>query len=370
MVILHVLFYIFIVVISIQLFFYVYVFTKVKQKKHANISTLKPPISVVVCAKNEAENLETFLPFLLQQDYPNYELVLINDGSTDATLKVMERFKANHNQIKIVNVKSIETFWGNKKYALTLGIKAATHNRLLFTDADCKPASDQWITEMSMGFSKAHQIVLGYGGYTKIKGSFLNKVIRFETFMTAVQYFSYANLGQPYMGVGRNLAYTKDLFFEARGFMDHMHIKSGDDDLFVNQIGNAQNATVCLNKNSFTTSLPKKSYSAWMLQKRRHITTAKNYKPKHKTMLSVFFASQFMFLVLGLVLLAATFQWKIILGLIVIRYVALFITLTLAAKKLEEKDLIPFFPFLEIFLIGAQFSIFIKNLISKPTHWK
>ena len=370
MIILLVLFYIFIVVIAVQLFFYAYVFSKVKQKKDEAITSNKPPISVVVCAKNEAENLEIFLPYILDQDYPNFELVLINDGSTDKTLSVMERFKANHSNIKIVNVKSIETFWGNKKYALTLGIKSATHNHLLFTDADCKPASNQWISEMNSNFSKDHQIVLGYGGYVKVKKSFLNKLIRFETLMTAIQYFSYTKLGQPYMGVGRNLAYTKELFFEARGFMDHMNIKSGDDDLFVNQIANAHNTAICLSKNSFTESLPKNSYSDWMIQKRRHISTAKHYKQKHKAMLSLFYVSQFLFLLLSLTLLITLFYWKIVLALIVLRYVTLFISLTLAAKKLEEKDLIPFFPFLEIFLILVQFSIFIKNIISKPTHWK
>ena len=370
MIILHVLFYFFIVVVSIQLFFYAYVFSKVKQKKDSNPSSNKPPVSVVVCAKNEAENLNIFLPYILDQDYPNFELVLINDGSTDTTLKVMERFKANHSNIKIVNVKSIETFWGNKKYALTLGIKSATHNHLLFTDADCKPASNQWISEMIGCFSKDYQIVLGYGGYAKVKKSFLNKLIRFETLMTATQYFSYSKLGQPYMGVGRNLAYTKDLFFEARGFMDHMNIKSGDDDLFVNQIATAQNTVSCLSRNSFTESLPKKSFSEWMVQKRRHVTTAKHYKPKHKAMLSLFFVSQFLFLILSIALLSTLFYWEIVVGLIGLRYLTLFISLSLAAKKLEEKDLIPFFPFLEIFLIVTQFSIFIKNLISKPTHWK
>ena len=347
MIILHVLFYIFLVVISVQLFFYAGVFSKVKQKKDKAVITHKPPISVVVCAKNEAENLQLFLPYILDQDYPHFELLLINDGSTDKTLTVMEQFKANHSNIKIVNVKSIETFWGNKKYALTLGIKSATHNHLLFTDADCKPASRQWISEMSSNFSRDHQIVLGYGSYVKTKKSFLNKLIRFETLMTAIQYFSYAKLGQPYMGVGRNLAYTKDLFFEARGFMDHMNIKSGDDDLFVNQIATAQNTAICLSKNSFTESLPKNSYSDWMIQKRRHISTAKHYKQKHKAALSLFFTSQFLFILLSIILLSTLFYWKIVLGLIVLRYTILFISLTLAAKKLKEKDLIPFFPFLE-----------------------
>ncbi len=370
MIILHVLFYIFVVVISVQIFFYAFVFSKVKQKKVGSVISHKPPISVVVCAKNEAENLEIFLPYILKQDYPNFELVLINDSSTDKTLNVMERFKAIHSNIKIVDVKSIETFWGNKKYALTLGIKSATHNRLLFTDADCKPASNQWISEMNSNFSRDHQIVLGYGGYAKVKKSYLNKLIRFETLMTAIQYFSYAKLGQPYMGVGRNLAYTKELFFEARGFMDHMNIKSGDDDLFVNQIASAQNTTICLAKNSFTESIPKKSFNEWMVQKRRHISTAKHYKPKHKAMLSLFFISQFLFFLLSVILLSALFYWKIVLGLIAIRYITLFVSMILAAKKLEEKDLVPFFPFLEIFLIAVQFSIFMKNIISKPTHWK
>ncbi|MBA6153301.1 glycosyltransferase [Gelidibacter maritimus] len=370
MIVFQVLFYIFIVVIFVQLFFYAYAFSKVNQKNHGNTPTVKPFISVIVCAKNEANNLETFLPSILNQEYPNFEVVLINDSSTDTTLKVMERFKAKHSNIKIVNVKNIEAFWGNKKYALTLGIKAATHNHLLFTDADCKPVSNQWIKEMSNCFSTEHQIVLGYGAYAKVKNSFLNKLIRFETLMTAVQYFSYAKLGQPYMGVGRNLAYTKDLFFKARGFMDHMHIKSGDDDLFVNQIATAENTAICLSKNSFTESVSKKSYSEWIIQKRRHISTAKHYKAKHKAMLSLFYVSQFLFFALGITLISTLFNWEIVVGLIGLRYLVLFINLTLAAKKLEEKDLIPFFPVLEIFLILTQFSIFIKNLISKPNRWK
>lgn len=370
MIILQVLFYIFVVIFCVQIFFYGYVFSKVKKKDHKPTSSHKPHISVIVCAKNEAKNLSDFLPSILEQEYPNFELVLINDGSNDNTLKVMQRFKASHNNVKIVNVKNIETFWGNKKYALTLGIKAATHNHLLFTDADCKPVSKQWITEMSSHFSKDHHIVLGYGTYAKVKKSFLNKLIRFETLMTAVQYFSYSTLGTPYMGVGRNLAYTKDLFFKARGFMDHMHIKSGDDDLFVNQIGNAKNTTICLSKDSFTESIPKKTYREWIIQKSRHISTAKYYKPKHKAALGLFFMSQILFFVVGAALLSTLFYWKFVLGLIVVRYLIVFINLTLASKKLNEKDLIPFVPLLEIFLIATQFSIFIKSFISRPTYWK
>ncbi|RKE98275.1 glycosyltransferase [Ichthyenterobacterium magnum] len=327
-------------------------------------------ISVLICAKNEAENLKQFLPSILEQEYQNFEVVLINDDSTDETLKVMEAFKEKHSSIKIVNVKTIEKFWGNKKYALTLGIKAATHNFLLFTDADCKPVSRHWISEMSSHFSNTKSIVIGYGAYKKIKGSFLNKLIRFETLLSATQYFSYAILGQPYMAVGRNLAYRKETFFVANGFMNHMEIKSGDDDLFINQVSNKLNTSISISKNSFTLSEPKTSFKAWIKQKQRHISTAKHYKFKHKIALGLFYTSQLLFWVLAILLLSTLFNWKIVLALITLRFSIQFISLGLISKKLNEKGLIILFPFLELFLITFQFYIFIKNLISKPQHWK
>ncbi len=217
----------------ITFIFGVFPFSNTKLTKNS----FKQPVSIIICAKNEAENLVYNLPFFLKQKYKKFEIVLINDCSIDNTLSIMEEFKKDSNiNIKIVDVVANEQFWGSKKYALTLGIKAATYEHLLFSDADCKPVSEHWITEMTTNFSDKHQIILGYGAYTKIKNSFLNKLIRFETFQTAIQYFSYLKIGVPYMGVGRNLAYTKSTFFSANGFAKHIKIKSGDDDLFINRL--------------------------------------------------------------------------------------------------------------------------------------
>ncbi|WP_283636005.1 glycosyltransferase [Aquaticitalea lipolytica] len=370
MLIFNILFYLFIVVILIQIIYYGVFFVAFKKQNTLHKTSKKHPVSVIICAKNEAKNLKHFLPSILEQDYPNFEVVLINDCSSDKTLKVMESFKELHNNIKIVNVKSIEAFWGNKKYALTLGIKASTHNHLLFTDADCKPVSKHWISEMSSHFSDKKSIVIGYSPYKKEKKSFLNKLIRFETLLTATQYVSYAKMGSPYMAVGRNLAYTKDTFFEARGFMDHMNIKSGDDDLFINQIADASNTIICINQNSFTESIPKKNFKDWILQKRRHISTAKHYKSKHKLLLATFYASQILFYVLAILLISTLTYWKIVLILIALRYIVLFTSFIVTSKKLKENDLIPYLPLLELFLITSQFSIFIKNISSKPNHWK
>ncbi|ULC60506.1 glycosyltransferase [Flaviramulus sp. BrNp1-15] len=363
-------FYTFIVVVFIQVIFYIFFFGRFAFLKEKKTSSKNIPISVIICAKNEAENLKTFLPSIIEQEYPNFEIVLINDASHDKTLKVMEYFSKLHQNIKIVDVKNIEAFWGNKKYALTLGIKASTHDFLLFTDADCKPVSKYWIKEMSSHFNNKTSIVLGYGAYSKIKKSFLNKLIRFETLVTAITYFSFSKLGIPYMGVGRNLAYTKKDFFNANGFISHIKVRSGDDDLFVNQVANNKNTTISFSKDSFTESVPKTTFKDWFKQKRRHVSTAKYYKLKHKILLTLIYCSQFLFWVLALALLITTFKWQIVCGLILFRVVLQYIIFGKSSKKLGETDLLFFLPFLEIFLITAQLTIFINNLISKPNHWK
>ncbi|WP_242204782.1 glycosyltransferase [Aestuariivivens insulae] len=368
--ILDFLFYSFIIVVCIQVVIYIFIYGKFSFSKPKKPALKKLPVSVIICAKNEAENLERFLPTIIQQNYPEFEIILINDASHDNTLEVMQKFAELHSNIKIVNVKPIETFWGNKKYALTLGIKASSHDLLLFTDADCKPTSKYWISGMISHFNTKTSIVLGFGAHIKIKNSFLNKLIRFETLITALRYFSFAKIGMPYMGVGRNLAYKKDLFFKANGFMNHMRIKSGDDDLFINQVATANNTNICFNKNSFTTSPAKTRFKDWFTQKRRHVSTAKYYKQKHKILLALTYSMQLLFWVLGLILLATTHQWFTVILFLGLRLIAQYIIVGSASKKLDSKDLIILIPFLEIFLISVQLFIFINNLISKPNHWK
>lgn len=369
--------YVFATVVAIQFFYYVIVFGRFSFLKPPNKPTNNLPVSVLICAKNEAENLKEKLETFANQQYTKFELVLINDRSTDDTLEIMESFKETYQErlkfrnitVKIVNVQENEQFWGSKKYALTLGIKAASNELLLFTDADCEPISPLWIQEMIAQFSTDKSIVLGYGKYRFIKNSFLNKIIRFETLMTAIQYFSYAKIGIPYMGVGRNLAYTKTQFFVARGFANHMHLRSGDDDLFINQIATKNNIAVCYTPNSFTVSEPKTSFKDWSLQKRRHISTASFYKFYHKLLLGLFYFSQILFWTLATILLIFQFQIYWILGLIGFRFFFTYLIIGLAAKKLKEKNLVLFNPILELFLILSQFKFYIQNKISQPKHW-
>ena len=362
--------YSFIFVVFFQVILYIFFSGRFAFLKQKNKSAKNIPVSVIICAKNEAENLQRFLPFILNQDYPKFEIVLINDASNDDTLEVMETFAKANSHIKIVDVKNNEAFWGNKKYALTLGIKASKNDYLLFTDADCKPVSKQWITEMTSHFSSKKSIVLGYGRYANTSKSFLNKLIRFETLITAIQYFTFANFGTPYMGVGRNLAYTKDAFFKTNGFINHIKVRSGDDDLFVNQVATKSNTAICFSEISFTESLPKTSFKDWIKQKRRHISTAKHYKQNHKVLLAILYIFQFLFWSLAFVLLITLHHWIIVLPLFLLRIAVQYTIIGISSKKLGEKDLLLLIPFLELFLIATHLTIFIKNIISKPNFWK
>lgn len=360
----------FAVVVLIQVIYYILIFGKFSFGQKQTITQKKIPISVIVCAKNEEDNIKKFFPLLASQNYPDYEIVLIDDASSDSTRDLFEEYEKQYSNVKVVKVDNNEAFWGNKKYALTLGIKVSKNDYLLFTDADCYPSSKNWITNMSSQFTFHKTIVLGYGAYEKVKNSFLNKIIRFETLLTATQYFGWAKAGKPYMGVGRNLAYKKDEFFRVRGFMDHMKIRSGDDDLFINQTANKTNTAICYTPDSFTYSKPKTSYSSWFKQKRRHVSTAKHYKGFDRFQLGLFFLSQFLFLILATLLLAFQHQWIIVLGLIAFRYLSTWISLGYAAGKLNEKDVMYWYPFIEIFLIFTQLNVFFTNLFSKPAHWK
>lgn len=362
--------YFFIVIVAVQISYYLGVFGKFAFAKAQKTTPKNIPISVVVCAKNEEENVANFIPLLAEQDYPDFEIVLIDDASSDDTLAIFEDFEKQYPNIRLVKVQNNEAFWGNKKYALTLGIKATRKEHLLFIDADCYPTSKNWITTMSSQFTMKKTIVLGYGKYEKIANSFLNKLIRFETLLTAIQYFSWAKIGHPYMGVGRNLAYKKEEFFNVNGFIEHIQIRSGDDDLFVNQAANSQNTTIAYTPESFTCSKPKTTYKDWFVQKRRHVTTANYYKPYDKLQLGAFYCSQLLFILLSVLLLAFQYQWILVLSLIALRYLVAWIIVGFSATKLKENDLKLWFPVVEIVLIFTQINIFITNIFSKPVHWK
>ncbi|MES2268895.1 MAG: glycosyltransferase [Bacteroidota bacterium] len=305
------------------------------------------PISVIISARNEARNLIENLPYILQQNYPDYEVVVINDCSTDNSDEVLQDIQREFAHLKVVTITEHVRFKTGKKFALTLGIKAAKHEHLLFTDADCKPATLNWITRMAAKFTGKTQIVLGYSPYTRT-GNFLNPFIRFETLKTAINYLSAALNGNAYMGIGRNLAYTKTLFFGAKGFAAHMHVISGDDDLFVNQNATPENAVIEIHPDTFTYTDAKTTLSGWFRQKKRHMGVGKLYKNSSRRMLSFDAVSGFLFYVLFILCLVYKFEPLLAIGVVVFRLALQLIIYRKIFKRLACGDLVWSLPFFDI----------------------
>lgn len=260
----------------IQSYYYLGVYLRFGCYRPATKRKKAKGISVVICAKNEAGNLEQFLPRILEQDYPLFEVVVVNDASSDRTEEVLGELAARYKHLRYTNIPPNDRFSHGKKLALTIGLKSAIYEHVLLTDADCYPASGKWLRKMAGRLDSEKSIVLGYGRYEGQKGG-LNVLIRYETVFTAIQYFSFALKGSPYMGVGRNLAYRKSLFFENKGFSRHYHIASGDDDLFVNENANGLNTAIEIDLESHTVSVPKSTLGSWIRQKQRHLLAGNHY---------------------------------------------------------------------------------------------
>ncbi|GAF02544.1 poly-beta-1,6-N-acetyl-D-glucosamine synthase [Saccharicrinis fermentans DSM 9555 = JCM 21142] len=274
----------------VQMFYYLYFYLalgKYLKNDQGESNFSYPPVSVIICAKNESKNLEKHLPAVLEQEYSApFQVIVVNDASEDTSELVLARLKERYANLYFTSIPYDKKFRHGKKLALTLGVKAAKYEHLLFTDADCEPVDKYWIKEMVQGFSLGKDIVLGYGPYKKQKG-FINLWQRYDTFQIAIQYLSFALRGIPYMAVGRNMAYKKSLFYNNQGFKSHQHILSGDDDLFIRDAANKNNVAIVALLHSQTRSVPVKSFKEWKRQKKRHLTTAPYYRFKTKVLLGV-----------------------------------------------------------------------------------
>lgn len=330
----------------------------------------KLPVSVIISARNEQKNLREYLPAILEQDYPNFEVVVVNDCSTDGSDLVLEEMQQHYPHLKIVTKTEHVRFKTGKKFAITLGIKAATHEHLLFTDADCVPASKNWITYMAAGFEQPQtQIVLGYSPYFETK-NFLNSIIRFETLKTAINYLSAALNGNAYMGIGRNLAYTKTLFFASKGFAAHMHVLSGDDDLFVNQNATPANTAIEINPDAFMYTPAKTSLGGLFRQKKRHMGVGKLYRATHRRMLSADALSGLVFYGVFIACLVLNIEPLWVLGVFIMRWALQLIIYSKIFKKLAAGPQLWYVPLID-FVYYIYITVFgLIGALVKTRQWK
>jgi cellulose synthase/poly-beta-1,6-N-acetylglucosamine synthase-like glycosyltransferase len=366
----QIVFWIFIGATLIQLIYYWAMFSPLAfYKKPDTNSSDKPPVSVVISARNEYHNLKDNLEHILNQDYPEFEVIVVNHASTDESRYFLEELKNKYHNLKVVQIDQDLNFFKGKKFPLSIGIKSARHDLLLLTDADCIPSSKNWISKMASAYKDDDTgIVLGYGPYLKQKG-LLNLLIRYDTFMVAVQYLSYALAGLPYMGVGRNLSYRKSLFIKNKGFISHYNIPSGDDDLFINRVATKTNCSIEICPDSFMSSKPKTNFKEWYNQKTRHLSAGRLYKTKFKILLGTFGLSQIILYCSFLILVAMNIFPLIVLPVFGIRLISQLIVNKMISQKLDEAGLYLLSPILEILLL-VLLSIFSLTGMRKKVSWK
>jgi poly-beta-1,6-N-acetyl-D-glucosamine synthase len=361
-------FWVLIFALVVQLFYYLFFFIRVSTYKKQNPAKEFQPVSIVICARNEDDNLVTNLPLIFSQDYPEFEVVVVNDCSYDLTGDVLEEFAKKHTNLRIVTIKEDEYYQHGKKVAVMMGIKGSKHELLVLTDADCKPSSDKWLRNTVSHFSEGTEIILGYGPYERAKG-LLNKLIRFDAFFIGMQYLSYSLAGVTYMGVGRNLAYRKELFYRVKGFASHYHIPSGDDDLFVNEAASRSNTRVELNPESFCYSPAKENFRDWWFQKKRHLQTGKKYRPGHKILLGLYILSQWLFLGCFIAALVMQFQPYVVLAAFLLRFLVQMLIFNFGMKRLGERDLLVLAPVYEIVLMLFYPLITFSRIFQRKRRW-
>jgi len=359
----EIVFYIFCLLALIQLFYYSFFYSRVAfYKQKSRQQSQQHPVSVIICARDEDENIARNLPGVLVQKYATtHEVIVVNDNSVDDSKYILEELQKTFKFLQIVDLKQEAKLISGKKYPLSIGIKEAKHEIVLLTDADCVPATEFWIQKMQDAYVNGTEIVIGYGAYYK-KPGLLNKLIRFETFHSALQYLSFALAGNPYMGVGRNLSYKKDVFLRNKGFSSINHIPGGDDDLFINKVASKHNTRVVIDKDAITLSQPKGSFSQWLRQKTRHYSTARYYKKTNKFLLAAYSISQFLFYPL-FILAILFYDWRLSLAVFGARLLLQGFVFFRAMKKLDEADLWPFFVFFDIWM-------FFYYIIFAPSLWK
>jgi poly-beta-1,6-N-acetyl-D-glucosamine synthase len=357
----------------IQLFYYFNYYRRAAYIKEDDekkeIST--PPLSVIICARDEDSNIESFLPVVLKQDYPSFEVLVINDCSEDDTGIILERMQKEYSNLRVSVIQRDLHFSHSKKLPMLIGIKAAANDLLVFIDADCKPSSDKWLAGIAKGYHIGAEIILGYGGYLPEKG-ILNKYIRYETMSIGMQYMGMALAGKPYMGVGRNLAYRRSFFFNNGAFGPFNHVQSGDDDLFVNRTATATNTYVLANSETNTLSVPAHSIEAWVRQKRRHYTTAGYYNFDDKFRLFMEPFSRVSYYGLLIYFLITLISWPVVAGIGLTRLITRSIIFKRATRRFNEPGLFFFSLIFDILhpLINTSLYITNRKKVRREKSWK
>lgn len=340
------------VTLIVQLFYHWGVFSKVafyKNKHQKKIDSELEPVSVVICARDAYEYLTELLPVLLHQDYPDYEIVVVNDCSDDETEEYLKDLERKEPKIKPVQLRQHLNFFNGKKFPLSMGIKSAQNDLIVLTDFNCMPVNDQWLRSVVGCYERRTEVVIGYSPFVHKKSSF-NRVMRFDAMQQGLLYLSAALKGHPYMGIGKNLSYRKELFYRNKGFTSHYTTPVGDDDLFISQVATKKNTEVLIDAPNAILTNPTHSIKLWMRQRSSRYSTIPQYSLRARFSLGLFAWTHTLFYAAFIALLCLPPAFSLSFGAIyyipvlafffLLRYGSQLFIYYKASKRLGEKGLL------------------------------
>lgn len=329
------------------------IYTHTQKEYNADVNLKHPPLSVIIVAKDAANELKENLPFILEQDYPEFEVIVIYDSAADDCDDVLKLLEDKYPNLYHTFIPESARYISHKKLGITMGIKASRHDWLVFTESNCRPQSKEWLKQMARNFTPCTEIVLGYSNYEKTSGWF-NKKITFDTLLNSMRYLGMAISRHPYMGTGRNLAYRKSLYYKQKGFSSHLNLQRGEDDLFINETANEHNTRVETSPESLVRiSLPKYK-RIWREEKISYMATSRLFKGTARYLIGFETCSRLLFYLITIATIIISIllhQWiiaGIALLLWILRYVLQLIVFGKASKYLGERKFYALLPVFDI----------------------
>ncbi len=317
-----------------------------RKEKSVGESADFPPISIVITARDEAHHLIQSLPLLLTQDYPKFEVVLVNDKSRDETPQIVLEYKSRFPNLHYVDLATSISNLAGKKFPLANGIQAAKYDLLVFTDASCAPASPYWLQNVASKMIRKKKVVLGHTTFESCKG-FMNKWLHYDALQTSIQAFSYNIAGMPVMANGYNLAYDGSLFFANREvFVAQARMPFGEDSIFISQVAKPDTVAVAASPDSVVVQ-PRISFSKWFQQKKYDLVCRGFYTFAPRFWMKLFNWLSFLFYV-AVAFAAVVAVWQqawLYLGIAALLFALKvgmqYLTFAKSSKKLNEREAIP-----------------------------
>ncbi|MCR5820819.1 MAG: glycosyltransferase [Bacteroidaceae bacterium] len=216
-----------------------------------NLPTAKlvEPLTIVIPAHNQAEQLRKHLPAILNQDYEDFEVVVVVIASSDDTVALLEAMEQRYKYLRHTSTPNSAHNISLERLALTLGIRGAQHEWVVVTQANAEPISKNWLYDIATTIRRhpKAELVLGFARYEKHSSNWFDLKIGFYRLWHAIANFDHVEACYPAVrGDGCNMAVRKSLFLSSSCFSETQNLSVGACELMANRLSNKYNTALCM----------------------------------------------------------------------------------------------------------------------------